>query len=87
MRVRGCDNTSVNTGTKGGLIFCFERSIKHPVHWAGCLMHLIELPLKAALTKFTGGTSGSSSFKGELGKMIQKIDEINQFAKFSGLYK
>ena len=68
------DNTSVNTGWKGGLIVKLEELLNRKLHIIGCALHQNELPFKAIFKKLDGGTTGPRSFGGILG---QKCKENN----------
>ena len=67
------DNTSVNTGLKGGLVVKLEELLNRKLHMIGCTLHQNEL-LKQFLKKLDGGTTGPRSFSGILG---QKCKENN----------
>ena len=68
------DNTSVNTGWKGGLIVKLEELLNRKLHMIGCALHQNELPFKTIFKKLDGGTTGPRSFSGILG---QKCKENN----------
>ena len=74
--VAGADSTAVNTRKDRGIIVRCEKSIGHRLHWDICLLHTNELPLRHLFQKLDGPTSGSSSFRGTLGKMLQHVEEL-----------
>jgi len=42
----GCDSTAVNTGIHSGVIRRLELQLGRSLHWAICMLHLNELPLR-----------------------------------------
>ena len=66
------DNTSVNTGWKGGLVVKLEELLNRKLHMIGCALHQNELPFKAIFKKLDGGTTGPRSFSGILGKKCKE---------------
>ena len=42
----GCDFTSVNAGSSGGVIRMIEKSLGKSLQWIICLLHINELPLR-----------------------------------------
>ena len=66
------DGTAVNTGYKSGAIAEAERNLGKPLQWLICLKHCNELPLRHVFDELDGGfgTSGPTSFKGELGQEV-----------------
>lgn len=67
-QVIGADSTSVNTGCHRGVIARIEQRLGHKLHWAICLLHLNELPLRHVFQDLDGPTSGSRCFQGPVGK-------------------
>jgi len=65
IKVIGCDSTSVNTGSKGGVVHIIENLLHHKVLWSICMLHTNELPFRHLFVSFDGPTSGKDSFKGE----------------------
>ena len=64
-----CDGTSVNTGSKTGMICNLERMLRKNLLWLVCQLHGNELPLRHVFDYLDGGMgpSGPNSFKGPLG--------------------
>ena len=67
----GSDGTSVNTGSKGGVIRLIELKLNKPVHWFICQLHANELPLRHLLQTLDGKTTGPRGFTGEIGKNLE----------------
>ena len=67
----GCDGTNVNTCWKNGAIRRIEKKLGRPVQWFICLLHFIELPLRALFLKIDGQTDGPNSFSGPIGKGLK----------------
>ena len=42
------------------------------MHWFICLLHGVELPLRAIIRELDGGTSGPFTLKGPVGKTLQE---------------
>lgn len=73
------DNTSVNTGTRGGLVAKLQEALKRNIHLIGCSLHQNELPLKALIKNIDGSTTGPTSFSGPLGsKCSEDLHELPQ---------
>ena len=70
LTIIGCDGTSVNTGSKGGIIRLLEERLHRPLHWFICLLHMNELPLRHLIRHIDGVTHGPNSFKGLIGKEL-----------------
>lgn len=66
----GSDGTNVNTGETGGVIVKLEMEWNRPLQWNICLIHANELPLRALITKFDGGTKGPHTYSGSIGKRL-----------------
>ena len=66
------DGTSVNTGYKTGAIAETERNFEKTLQWLICLKHFNELPYRHVFDELDGGfgTSGPTSFKGEIGQSL-----------------
>ena len=78
------DGTNVNTGWKTGAIAELERNLGKPLQWLICLLHANELPLRHVFDEQDGGfgTSGPTSFKGEIGKTLSEdliLQEVVDF--------
>ena len=65
--VIGCNGTNVNTGFKGGFITAVEQSLRRPLQWSICLLHLNEFSLRHLMQYLDGVASVPSSFPGQIG--------------------
>ena len=65
--VVGADGCNVNTGHNEGAIVYLEKLLQRPLHWFICLLHGVELPLRAIIRELDGGTKGPFSLKGPVG--------------------
>lgn len=83
----GNDGTNLNVGATGGINHFIEVELNRPLHWFICLLHANELPLKTLITKLDGGTTGTKSFSGPIGKAIANVDDssIVNFKNFSNV--
>ena len=66
------DNTSINTGSKGGLVTSLEKNIGKKLHIIGCSLHQNELPFRAVFKHLDGTTRSPTTFSGPLGKLCEK---------------
>lgn len=66
----GCDGTSVNTGEFGGCIRILEEQWNRPLQWIICMLHMVELPLRALITQIDGTTVGPRAFSGPIGRKL-----------------
>ena len=65
----GCDGTTVNTGTKGGMCWLFELVTESHVQKFICQLHGNELNLRCLLLlNLNGTTTGPKYFSGPIGK-------------------
>jgi len=72
----GADSTAVNTGCHSGAISLLEQYLGMPLHWIICHLHLNELPLRHLCQKFIGESDGPGLIKGEVGKALNKCEEM-----------
>ena len=70
--VVGADGCNVNVGHNEGAIVYLEKLLGRPLHWFICLLHGVELPLRAIIRELDGGTSGPFTLKGPVGKTLQE---------------
>lgn len=69
----GCDGTVANTGHKTGAIRLLEVSWKRPLQWIICMLHMLELPLRALVTHLDGPTTGPNSYSGPFGEKNESV--------------
>ena len=72
LKVAGVDGCNVNVGNKEGALVYLEKLLGKPLQWFICMLHGIELPLRALIKKLDGGTSGPSSLKGPIGSTLEE---------------
>lgn len=77
IKALSCDGTVANTGWKRGAIRIVEELWKKPLQWNICLLNMIELPLRALMTKLDGPTTGPKSFSGPLGKRLKEYNYLD----------
>lgn len=70
-----CDGTPTNTGHVGGIVRLLEKRLKRPLHYFVCLFHFNELPSKALVKHFFGGTKGPGTYSGDFEADIEKCLE------------
>lgn len=62
----GSDAENTNTGWENGVIQHFEKHLNKSVHWIVCLLHLVEIILKAVCTLLYGFTKAPNTFAGTI---------------------
>lgn len=62
----GSDGASTNTGFSNGIITKFESYLNRPLHWIVCLLHLIDLILRAVVALYYGDTIGPGKYFGRI---------------------
>ncbi|CAH2098548.1 unnamed protein product [Euphydryas editha] len=82
----GCDDTNINTGKVGGVIYLLKRRLSRPLQWIICLLHANELPLRHLFTYLDGPTAGPKSFVGRIGKATETCETLPliQFLRIEG---
>lgn len=68
----GSDGTSTNTGADNGIISKFEAHLNRPFHWIICLLHLIDLILRAVVSLYYGDTIGPGKYFGKINRDLQE---------------
>lgn len=66
----GSDGASTNTGIDNGIIAKFESYLNRSLHWIVCLLHLIDLILKAVIALYYGDTIGPGKYFGAINEEI-----------------
>jgi len=64
------DSTNVNTGKHNGVIRQLEVTLKRPLQWLICMLHLNELPFREVMKVIDRQTSGPRRFKGPVGSEL-----------------
>ena len=59
-------------GQNEGAIVYLEKLLGRPLHWFICLLHGVELPLRAIIRELDGGTSGPFTLKRPVGKTLSE---------------
>ena len=72
LMVAGVDGCNVNVGKEEGALAYLEKLLGKPLQWFICMLHGVELPLRALIKKLDGGTSGPSSLKGPIGSTLEE---------------
>ena len=72
LMVSGVDGCNVNVGKEEGALAYLEKLLGKPLQWFICMLHGVELPLRALIKKLDGGTSGPSSLKGPIGSTLEE---------------
>ena len=77
IHVVGADGCNVNTGHNEGAIVYLEKLLGRPLQWFICLLHGVELPLRAIIRELDGETSGPFSLKGPIGSTLgEDLNEL-----------
>lgn len=72
----GCDGTSTNTGDKGGVIRKLELRWNRPLQWLVCMLHMIELQLRALITKCGITSTSPRELSGTIGKRLASCQNM-----------
>ena len=76
LQVIGGDSTNTITGWQGGAIAHLEKLLGKKCMWLICMIHLNELPLRHLIENLVGKTMSADKFKGEIGKLLPKLDQF-----------
>jgi hypothetical protein len=79
------DSYNGNTGWKGGSNAHLERMLGRKLHWAVCLAHTNELPLRHLIEQLDGKTSSKDGFTGPIGKLLSKVMQMELNPSFRAL--
>ena len=71
------DSYNGNTGWKGGSNAHLERMLGRKLHWAICLAHTNELPLRHLIEQLDGKTCSKDGFTGPIGKLLSKVSLLH----------
>ena len=85
LQVIGGDSTNTITGWQGGAITHLEKLLGRKCMWVICMIHLNELPLRHLIEKLDGKTCSADKFKGEIGKLLPKVDQFKINYNFKAL--
>ncbi|GBM01252.1 hypothetical protein AVEN_210045-1 [Araneus ventricosus] len=72
----GCDGTSVNTGSKSGVIRCLELKPGKHLQWVICLPNFNELTLRHLFETLDVPTNGPNSYSGNIGKALLTCETL-----------
>ena len=76
LQVIGGDSTNTITGWQGGAIAHLKKLLGKKCMWLICMIHLNELPLRHLIENLVGKTMSADKFKGEIGKLLPKLDQF-----------
>ena len=76
------DSTNSNTGWKKGVIAWLEKLLGKKYHWIVCMLHTNELGLRKLVSVVDGKTNSKTGFSGPLGKMIEKVNDLEPDLNF-----
>ena len=80
--VLGGDSTASNTGHKGGVLTHLESMLGHKCQWNICAIHTNELPIRHLIQKLDGPTTSKDGFTGKIGKLLNKVEELEYNPSF-----
>ena len=80
--VLGGDSTASNTGHKGGVLTHLESLLGHKCQWNICAIHTNELPIRHLIQKLDGPTTYKDGFTGKIGKLLNKVEELEYNPNF-----
>ena len=78
----GGDSTNLNTGWTAGIIALIEKKIGRKLHWIMCPVHTNELGLRELIKKTDGDTDSKTGFKGPIGNMLKKVNNMKVASSF-----
>ena len=78
----GGDSTNLNTGWTAGIIALIEKKIGRKLHWIMCQVQTNELGLRELIKKTDGDTDSKTGFKGPIGNMLKKVNNMKVASSF-----
>lgn len=73
----GSDGAATNVGLYNGVIRKFEEFLKQAVHRIICLLHLLELILKAMINYYYGTTKAPGKYSGNISQQLENCEEMD----------
>ena len=67
-----------NTGEQSGTIRLLELSLKKPLQWSICLLHLNEIIIRHIIERVDGPNIGPETYTGDVGKAICSMSKDPQ---------
>ena len=67
-----------NTGEQSGTIRLLELSLKKPLQWSICLLHLNEIIIRHIIERVDGPNIGPDTYLGDVGKAICSMSKDPQ---------
>ena len=82
--VIGSDSTNSMTGSgnDSGLLTHLEKLIGRKCFHLICMLHTNKLPLRHLIANLDGPTNSKDGFKGSIGKLLSKINQLKRLEKF-----
>lgn len=71
----GSDGAATNVGAENGVITKFENYLNRPLHRIICLLHLLELIMKAMISHYYGTTKAPNTFTGKINEQLTACDK------------
>ena len=60
-----------------------EKLLGHKCHWAVCMLHTNELPLRHLIQEIDGPTTSNTGFSGPIGKLLYRVNLMEFNADFT----
>lgn len=81
----GSDGAATNVGASNGIIRQFEQYLNLPLHRIICLLHLLELILKAIISLYYGTTKAPNKYTKQINQQLEECEksDIVQFEPIS----
>lgn len=73
----GCDGAATNVGIENGIITKFEKALQRPIHHIVCLLHLLEIILKAIICFYYGENIVKYKIAGQIN---DKLNNCHNYA-------
>ena len=81
-KIIGGDSTAVNTAVDRGCFVLIEGTLGRRLFRVVCTLHLNELPWRHVFVIIDGPTDSKNTFKGVIGKLLPKVEELEFNPKF-----
>ena len=81
-KIIGGDSTAVNTAVDRGCFVLTEAALGRRLFRVVCTLHLNELPFRHVFTQIDGPTDSKNTFKGNIGKLLPKVEELDFNPRF-----
>lgn len=71
----GCDGAATNVGVENGIVVKLEKYLNRALHRIVCLLHLLELILKAIISYYYGDTIGPQKYSHKINQQLADCEK------------